>query len=60
MYDELKTLVPSVEWCLQKSAVMNISWGADNRAVDGASLALFSNTWKSFLEKPNKFLLHLR
>ena len=39
---------------------MNISWGADHRAVDGAALAQFSNAWKALLENPTKMLLRLR
>jgi 2-oxoisovalerate dehydrogenase E2 component (dihydrolipoyl transacylase) len=40
--------------------VMNISWGADHRVVDGATIAQFSTCWKQLLEDPFKLLLHLR
>jgi len=32
--------------------IMNISWSADHRVVDGASIANFSNLWKKFIENP--------
>jgi pyruvate/2-oxoglutarate dehydrogenase complex dihydrolipoamide acyltransferase (E2) component len=40
-------------------AVMGLSWGADHRVVDGASLARASNTLKAFLEQPERMLLHM-
>lgn len=35
------------------------SWGADHRVIDGATLAQFSNTWKAYVEQPERLLLHL-
>lgn len=32
--------------------IMPVSWSADHRVVDGATMAQFSNTWKSFIENP--------
>lgn len=32
--------------------IMPISWSADHRLIDGATIAQFSNTWKSFIENP--------
>lgn len=32
--------------------IMPISWSADHRVIDGATIAQFSNTWKSFIENP--------
>lgn len=32
--------------------IMNVSWSADHRVVDGASVAKFSNAWKSMIENP--------
>ncbi len=39
--------------------MMGLSWGADHRVVDGASLARASNTLKAFLEQPERMLLHM-
>lgn len=38
---------------------MAVSWGADHRVLDGATLARFSNAWKALLEQPERLLLHL-
>ncbi|CAI7746826.1 unnamed protein product [Closterium sp. NIES-54] len=40
-------------------ALMNVSWSADHRVIDGATLAAFSSHWKSFIECPTNLLLHL-
>jgi len=45
---------------VQSVRVMNISWGADHRVVDGATLAGFSNAWKRYIEQPETLLLRLR
>jgi len=50
-YDEQGNLV--------KASVMQVSWSADHRVVDGAMMARFSNTWIGLLEKPATMLLHL-
>lgn len=39
--------------------IMNVSWSADHRVVDGATVARFSNTWKGFIESPSAMLLEL-
>eukprot|EP00543_Licmophora_paradoxa_P008694 CAMPEP_0202451730 /NCGR_PEP_ID=MMETSP1360-20130828/10100_1 /ASSEMBLY_ACC=CAM_ASM_000848 /TAXON_ID=515479 /ORGANISM="Licmophora paradoxa, Strain CCMP2313" /LENGTH=453 /DNA_ID=CAMNT_0049070373 /DNA_START=127 /DNA_END=1488 /DNA_ORIENTATION=+ len=40
--------------------IMNISWGGDHRAIDGATLARFSNRWKSFMESPMTMVFNLK
>ena len=39
---------------------MNISWAADHRVLDGATVARFSNKWKYYIEDPTKMILHLK
>ncbi|XP_006000084.1 lipoamide acyltransferase component of branched-chain alpha-keto acid dehydrogenase complex, mitochondrial [Latimeria chalumnae] len=43
-----------------KASVMNVSWSADHRIIDGATMARFSNLWKSYLEHPASMLLDLK
>lgn len=40
--------------------IMAVSWSADHRVVDGASVARFSNLWKSFLESPHTMMSTMR
>ncbi|XP_072294969.1 lipoamide acyltransferase component of branched-chain alpha-keto acid dehydrogenase complex, mitochondrial [Eucyclogobius newberryi] len=40
--------------------IMKISWSADHRIVDGATMCRFSNMWKDNLENPERMLLHLK
>jgi 2-oxoisovalerate dehydrogenase E2 component (dihydrolipoyl transacylase) len=40
--------------------VMQISWSADHRVIDGATLARFSNNWKGLIEAPATMLAKLR
>ncbi|XP_054730315.1 lipoamide acyltransferase component of branched-chain alpha-keto acid dehydrogenase complex, mitochondrial [Anastrepha obliqua] len=41
-----------------KAYVMNVSWCADHRIIDGVTMAKFSNLWKQYLENPALFLLN--
>ena len=50
-YDEHGNLV--------KMNMMQVSWSADHRIIDGATMARFSNTWIGYLEAPSTMLLHL-
>eukprot|EP00461_Guttulinopsis_vulgaris_P001404 UN01404 len=38
--------------------VMNIGWTADHRALDGATVARFSNEFKNYIENPHEMLLY--
>lgn len=39
--------------------VMPVSWSADHRVIDGATVARFSQRWRRLLEEPSALLLHL-
>ncbi|KAG8555952.1 hypothetical protein GDO81_017877 [Engystomops pustulosus] len=43
-----------------KAQIVNISWSADHRIIDGATMSRFSNLWKYYLEKPSAMLLDLK
>lgn len=40
--------------------IMTVSWAADHRVLDGASMARFSNLWKQYLEQPTTMLAQLK
>lgn len=40
-----------------RAHIMNVSWAADHRVIDGVTMAGFSEVWKKYLENPNRFLL---
>lgn len=42
---------------VKPTRIMNITWSADHRVVDGATMARFSNLWKFYLENPTAMLL---
>ena len=44
---------------LVKKQVMNLTWSADHRAVDGATVARFSNRFKELLESPERMMIDL-
>jgi pyruvate/2-oxoglutarate dehydrogenase complex dihydrolipoamide acyltransferase (E2) component len=37
-----------------------VTWGADHRVIDGATVAHFCNEWKLLIEQPERLFLHLR
>ncbi|XP_064625615.1 lipoamide acyltransferase component of branched-chain alpha-keto acid dehydrogenase complex, mitochondrial-like [Lineus longissimus] len=43
-----------------KAHIMQVSWSADHRVIDGATMARFSNLWKSYLENPSSMILDLK
>jgi 2-oxoisovalerate dehydrogenase E2 component (dihydrolipoyl transacylase) len=51
-YDEEGKVVPV--------HIFNISWSADHRVIDGATMANFSNLWKKYLEDPTAMLLDMK
>ncbi|GJQ13265.1 hypothetical protein GpartN1_g5056.t1 [Galdieria partita] len=40
--------------------VITVSWSADHRIIDGATIARFSKMWKSCIEEPEQLLLYLK
>ncbi len=40
--------------------IMTVSWAADHRVVDGATVARFSNVWKGYLEAPHTMIGEMR
>ena len=40
--------------------MMNISWSADHRVLDGATLAQMSTHWKALIEQPHAMILEMR
>ncbi|VDM55880.1 unnamed protein product [Angiostrongylus costaricensis] len=51
-YDSNDNLVPM--------HIFKVSWAADHRVVDGATIARFSNRWKYYLEHPSAMLTLLK
>lgn len=43
-----------------KRRVCNLSWSADHRVVDGATIARAAEVMRGFLEEPGTMVLHLR
>ncbi|KAM7409426.1 hypothetical protein PAMA_001083 [Pampus argenteus] len=43
-----------------RAHIMNVSWSADHRVIDGATMCRFSNLWKEYLENPATMVLDLK
>lgn len=50
-FDENKNVV--------ERAVMPVSYSADHRVIDGATVARFSQRWRTLIQDPSSLLLHL-
>mgnify|MGYP001554936901 CR=1 FL=1 len=40
--------------------LVKVSWAADHRVVDGATMARFSNRFKFYIENPHAMLVQLK
>jgi len=45
---------------LRKAYIMQVSWSADHRVIDGATVARFSSLWKSYMETPASMIVDLK
>uniref|UniRef100_A0A8C5F7X9 Dihydrolipoamide acetyltransferase component of pyruvate dehydrogenase complex n=1 Tax=Gadus morhua TaxID=8049 RepID=A0A8C5F7X9_GADMO len=45
---------------LVKAHILNVSWSADHRVIDGATMCRFSNLWRQYLENPASMVLDLK
>lgn len=45
---------------VKKAELVNFSWSADHRVVDGATMARMANKVREYIESPDKMLLKLR
>ncbi|KAK2835108.1 hypothetical protein Q5P01_015592 [Channa striata] len=43
-----------------RAHIMNVSWSADHRIIDGATMCRFSNLWREYLENPTSMVLDLK
>jgi 2-oxoisovalerate dehydrogenase E2 component (dihydrolipoyl transacylase) len=54
-----RDIVLSGKAVVKPTTIMNVSWTADHRVIDGATVARFSNDWKYLLENPSTMLANL-
>jgi 2-oxoisovalerate dehydrogenase E2 component (dihydrolipoyl transacylase) len=40
--------------------IMQVSWSADHRVIDGATVARFSNMFKSYIENPGCMVMEMK
>ncbi|XP_017260604.1 lipoamide acyltransferase component of branched-chain alpha-keto acid dehydrogenase complex, mitochondrial [Kryptolebias marmoratus] len=43
-----------------RAHIMKVSWSADHRIIDGATMCRFSNLWREYLENPACMVLDLK
>ncbi|XP_022064769.1 lipoamide acyltransferase component of branched-chain alpha-keto acid dehydrogenase complex, mitochondrial [Acanthochromis polyacanthus] len=43
-----------------RAHIMQVSWSADHRIIDGATMCRFSNLWRDYLENPASMVLDLK
>lgn len=55
----LPRFVNDREGAIVGKLLMPVSWSADHRVIDGATVARFSQRWRRLLEEPSALLLHL-
>jgi 2-oxoisovalerate dehydrogenase E2 component (dihydrolipoyl transacylase) len=41
-------------------SIMMLNWSGDHRVIDGATMVRFNNLWMSYLQYPEKMLVHLK
>ncbi|AEP30008.1 dihydrolipoyllysine-residue acetyltransferase [Brumicola nitratireducens] len=41
-------------------SIMMVNWSGDHRVIDGATMVRFNNLWMSYLQSPQKMLVHLK
>lgn len=45
---------------MKSAHIITVSWSADHRIIDGATIARFSKLWKSCIEEPEQLLLYFK
>ncbi|KAK4301613.1 hypothetical protein Pmani_026253 [Petrolisthes manimaculis] len=45
---------------VNKAHIMQVSWSADHRVIDGATMARFSNLWKAYIENPVTMMMYMK
>ncbi|MBU2976914.1 dihydrolipoyllysine-residue acetyltransferase [Alteromonas sp. C1M14] len=40
--------------------ILQVSWSADHRIIDGATMVKFNNLWRRYLQSPSEMLMYLR
>lgn len=56
----IQTLPRYVNDELVPKPILPVSWSADHRVVDGATMARFSRCWRSYVENPLTLFAHLK